>query len=275
MTRARRTRDQSRRSGRHRLGESTSALARHAPPHDVLTRAPPIRHSVTYWVGVLPWRLSADQRSRSTGLELTGTDAASSRRPRTDHAQRRGVSMSFASTIEQWPRDATASSPDRTAAAPNASTRSWAPLPTARRNWRVSEGGITPYPPHRSNGDESRHFSTPAARVDNRDRDRQAAARVDPLLGHPGFDRNAGAVDRALRRQHVVRGGALRSRHVHRARLWHRGRPLGSHLVESAQGNRRQVRYCSATPTGTTSKACRSSPRSTALDNGMSTGRGA
>ena len=53
----------------------------------------------------------------------------------------------------------------------------------------------------------------------------QAAARVDPLLGHSGFDRNSGSIDRALRRQHVVRGGALRSRHLRRARLWHRSPP--------------------------------------------------
>ena len=54
--------------------------------------------------GVVPARTrSADRRSRSTGPEPTGTGAASSRRPRTVHAQRRGVSRSFASTIGQWP----------------------------------------------------------------------------------------------------------------------------------------------------------------------------
>ncbi len=101
-------------------------------PDDAANNLPTIRSPTG--CGVRPWRGSADRQSRSTALEPTGTAAASPRRPWSVHAQRRAVSTSFASRIGRWRRVATAWSPDQTAAAPNASTRSWAPLPTGAKN---------------------------------------------------------------------------------------------------------------------------------------------
>ena len=73
-----------------------------------------------------------------------------------------------------------------------------------------------------------------------------------------------GAQDRALRRQHLVRRGPLGGGHARRHRRRHRHPQARQGAGRRRRGRPRATSTCSsATPTGTTSRGCRSSRRST------------